>query len=717
MSRHSRLQSSCEKSFQFTVDCLPPSLQSALIMNTQTHDALPSVLPAAKKLRQEDPQRIETGSGASDALDTRSEDSVHDIKIMNNKQNHLARIPLELFAEILSFVPSPRDVLSVARCDKHLCATLVRRSSDFIWRQARRNCRAGAIPDPTPNWTEAAYAAWLFDAGPCEMCWKTSKPVHVSYALRVRLCGDSACHLKYGRLLITAPPTVAGDAVTGWLVSVESGRFLNAVKPELELPTTVEYPKMDKYYRRKDLIGAMDAFSQASSGDQSALTEFLVAQEDKARRMPIIMKNAVALQRWRLDYIAKTKEIRKSNDLLGRCFAGNGGWDWAIMNATQTFSVFLRAHNNSLQRITNGDFEIIRDQVDLEITNLTRRRRRKQEEKSYAQNRARVALHYQRMKSAGVQQPMPSLLEFHRLPVIKALESSAPQEPTVDEQLKDEAFLKDTLEKDLQKWRERARARLAAVLGFPDWNTTSNIKLHPVDRLTARFVCKLCRKVAKKYEELGNLDFAGACAHMCPHLDKRQRAKYVWKPEQFAPDEKAIRAIKQLLQQQHLDSEDPDSALMIRGIEPKILCLSCDAAIVMDFDRLCMHSKRHEDMQLKVLRPSDVATVLKLPVEKGLHAQVTGQSYQTKRLRALKEYGCRHCLQKSKTPPEGKEGSSDVPSPSDPAPNPESPPESMPVRPHGKLWDFNGLQSHAKEKHGIEMLGDEDFYRYTLPTT
>ncbi|KZT25744.1 hypothetical protein NEOLEDRAFT_337248 [Neolentinus lepideus HHB14362 ss-1] len=662
---------------------------------------------APKKARQAGAQLPDSGV----------DEASRDIRNINNKQNHLARIPLELLAEILSFTPSPRDVLAVARCDKYLHATLVRRSSDFIWRQARRNCRAGAIPDPTPNWTEAAYTAWLFDAGPCEVCRKMTKTVHVSYALRVHLCGNVACHTKFGGSLIPAPTTVAGDAVAGWLLSAESAKFLNAVKPNLQLPTTLEYPTMDRYYRRNDLVKALDDFTKASSGEQTALTQFLVAKESQAKKMPIIMQNAVALQKWRLSYTAKVQEIRIANDITGRSLAVREGWEWADMKATQTFSTFLRAHNNSLQQFIIRDFDFIRDRVDVEIGNLVKRRRRQQEEKSYAQNRAHVALHYQRMLSSGAHQPMPSLTEFHRLSVIKALESSASHASTLDEQLKSTALLKDMLEKDLDKWREKARTRLAAVLGFADWKTVSTRKLHPVDRLTARFVCTLCQKVAKKHQEFGDLDFAGACAHKCPHLDKKQRAKYVWKAEQFAPDEKAIKAIMQLFELSGTVPEDPESDDAVRFIGHRILCLSCDAAIVMDFDRLCMHSKRHEDMQLKLLGSSEVEMTLRFPIEKGLHANVMGPSYQAKRLRALKEYGCRHCIQRREARPEEMEGN-DVPPPSDPAPNPESVLKSKPAASaHGTLWDFNGLRSHAKAKHGIQTLGDEDFYRYTSPTT
>jgi hypothetical protein len=79
----------------------------------------------------------------------------------------LDRVPLEILAEILSYLNSPQDVLSVARCNKHLRATLLNPSNEVIWRRARRHCIVPGIPDPLPGWSEPVYAAFIFDAGNC----------------------------------------------------------------------------------------------------------------------------------------------------------------------------------------------------------------------------------------------------------------------------------------------------------------------------------------------------------------------------------------------------------------------------------------------------------------------------------------------------------------------------------------------------------------------
>ena len=82
---------------------------------------------------------------------------------------HLLRMPFEIVADILQCTSSPKDVLAVARCSKFLCKTLLQTSSDYIWRNRRKYCKPLPIPNPTPNFTEASYAAFLFDGGVCEV--------------------------------------------------------------------------------------------------------------------------------------------------------------------------------------------------------------------------------------------------------------------------------------------------------------------------------------------------------------------------------------------------------------------------------------------------------------------------------------------------------------------------------------------------------------------
>lgn len=84
-----------------------------------------------------------------------------------SRLSRLERIPLEILAEVLFHVNSPKDVLSVTRCSKHLCATLLNPSNVMIWRRARGHCVVPDLPPPLPGWSESAYAAFIFDSGKC----------------------------------------------------------------------------------------------------------------------------------------------------------------------------------------------------------------------------------------------------------------------------------------------------------------------------------------------------------------------------------------------------------------------------------------------------------------------------------------------------------------------------------------------------------------------
>jgi len=126
-------------------------------------------------------------------------------------------LPLELLSEILILTGSPQHVLAVARACKALCQTLLSPNAQFIWREARKGpgCTFGTkthvpqptpiaivnpvnvgpglqiallslgleladnevsrnvtrLPDPPPQFfsSEAAYAAFIFDSGTCDV--------------------------------------------------------------------------------------------------------------------------------------------------------------------------------------------------------------------------------------------------------------------------------------------------------------------------------------------------------------------------------------------------------------------------------------------------------------------------------------------------------------------------------------------------------------------
>jgi hypothetical protein len=92
------------------------------------------------------------------------------------KPSPIVVLPVELLSEILIYTRSPQHVLAVARTCKALCQTLLSTHNQFIWRMARRagafDLEAGPVylPDPPHDFFgEAAYAAFVFDAGACDV--------------------------------------------------------------------------------------------------------------------------------------------------------------------------------------------------------------------------------------------------------------------------------------------------------------------------------------------------------------------------------------------------------------------------------------------------------------------------------------------------------------------------------------------------------------------
>ena len=143
------------------------------------------------------------------------------------------------------------------------------------------------------------------------------------------------------------------------------------------------------------------------------------------------------------------------------------------------------------------DFDVIKGRVKEEIAENKEREARREREHDLKDRLEEVKTTWRDLKDSGsTEEPpppaMPHVQEFRQLPVVKIY-----QKPGVSgsKSLTD-PFVKSVLAENLDQWRMAARAGLAAVLGFPGWKTMSKKKLHPVDRLTARFRCQRCDRVA-----------------------------------------------------------------------------------------------------------------------------------------------------------------------------------------------------------------------------
>lgn len=168
----------------------------------------------------------------------------------------------------------------------------------------------------------------------------------------------------------------------------------------------------------------------------------------------------------------------------------------------------------------------------------------REEEMRRQKLRTDIALVLQRMVSRG-DQVMPCLSEFRALPIVRTLQGIA-GDLSVEEQI-GTTLAQQMLKDQLETWRENARVGLEKKLRGteeePEKKTKQKKKgketegkIRLVERVDARFSCGKCKRVSKKYDEDGCMDFAGVCAHVCPEPDKQKRKKITWSVEQFFPE-------------------------------------------------------------------------------------------------------------------------------------------------------------------------------------
>jgi hypothetical protein len=183
--------------------------------------------------------------------------------------------------------------------------------------------------------------------------------------------------------------------------------------------------------------------------------------------------------------------------------------------------------------------------------------KKERKQKAHAQQirRADIGRHYNRLVEGKKNPVVPILSEFRGLPIINALQdredlspflsdtahspSEKPEKTTriLESELKHSELIGGMINSDLKKWTDAALGAFDAILGEPNWKRASTRVLHPAERVTARFICLLCRR-SSKYATVQSLDFREACAHQCPGQSKKAAAKWKWRAEQFAPDQK-----------------------------------------------------------------------------------------------------------------------------------------------------------------------------------
>ncbi|KAG2118220.1 uncharacterized protein F5147DRAFT_260925 [Suillus discolor] len=623
-------------------------------------------------------------------------------------------LPLELLAEILIQTNSPRDVLSVARTSKLLCSTLVcNPAADFIWRTVRKNCLPHPLPDPTPNFSEAAYAAFVYDGGPCDGCKEDTKEFYASFATRFRLCRNSRCRTGVRKHFMDVTTIFKGRAREEiWVPYVESTHCFD---PNLD-STWPENPtilmKKSDWERFRAEYAAFSALSPLpSEGLRKACT-------DQIAKFPKVMELAVALQKWKSTYVTMHSTIKTKNEQWARALAAQEGWNDHDLLNSQSYGSLHRHKNHVLEEVTLRDFLPMKPLIEAQLLKIQTHRQNQENEASYRQRRNDVEQYYNRLRSAGT--VVPSLYEFRKLSVMTTMQGSVtgsrPNSNGLAKDMKNSALVAELVAADLKTWMASAREKLSELLGFPKWRSASKTKLHPLDRITARFMCQGCGKVAKRYEKERCLDFAGVCAHECPSNNKKDRKQVDWSVDRFVKDDKASNAVARLLTLVGITDEDTSACNTVKVLGARIRCLSCEHAfIIMDFPTLIGHSHRHDNMQMAILPEGEGP---EYPFEAGLSARLMNMGSKPQKLRSEPNYRCRHCIPASKSADAGIDGEGQVSTEESIAKESHTEDSQTGNRQRNRKsklrsMNFNALRSHLKEVHKIEMVSDEDFFVQT----
>ncbi|EJD03888.1 uncharacterized protein FOMMEDRAFT_167196 [Fomitiporia mediterranea MF3/22] len=618
-------------------------------------------------------------------------------------------LPWELIAEILSTTTS-NEVLAMARCSQHFCHSLVTvPRSKAIWIKARNNC---SLPDPTPNFTEPSYAAFVFGGGLCSQCGKFSANFYSSFSLRLRFCNDYCAENWRKTSSIIPDMNEDTEAIAQWLLCSEKGRlsdrdatFFESIVGFIRRPfyQTLEFDKaLEEYKEFVNLSGSMP---------QDRRQLYISLHEKRTKQKKATMNLCSLLVAWRRDRIQKAQALLHKNRKTLEKLAIQEGWNIDDLVNTPTYQNTLRHYDRALRRFREEDFNLIRTDVEAEVTKIVEKRSRSEEEQAYARRRELVALDYHRRKSANSASSnaaaLPTQNVFRELAVIKAIQNKQGSKPEdVIKKFGDDA-VKQLIEEALSSWRDQTTKIFVNILGMKGYNAISTKKLHPVDRLTARFLCTKCLGHTSDRRKVPLLDFKMACSHQCSHLTKQQKGKAKWSPEQFELDHQASKVTRKLLTLLSVSEDDRSSLTAVAKIGDRILCKTCDGQITMNFCVLQRHSHRHDNMEIEILSPTQANERAFLPIQWDLCSSLTSRAKSAFRKAGLRKYGCRHCLL-YEAPAQSEPTTGQNEANSDTEIHSRLPNTRSKQR---KLMTFNGMQCHLLQAHRVSVVDDEDVYR------
>ncbi|KAL0572100.1 hypothetical protein V5O48_009853, partial [Marasmius crinis-equi] len=309
------------------------------------------------------------------------------------------------------------------------------------------------------------------------------------------------------------------------------------------------------------------------------------------------MRLCVELYKWKFKFETAIKAIKTENEQIGRRIAKAHGLEYWDLVATPSYGEVHRAKNRSIEKIGDIDYNVREDIINTQLLKIKEQRARRTHEEKYRNARNSVQKHYNRLRAGRQEMPLPTLDIFRELPIVVQFQKNAQPNLNLESELQS-SIITSMLHTQLEEWRTKAKDHLGTLLGVPvGWKSASTNKLHPAQRVTARFRCGRCTRVEMRYLEDGCLDLAGVCAHVCESPNKKNHRPQ-WKVENFVTDEKIG------------------------------------------------HSHRHDDMQMKFLTKEEADDYLKTRSPVKLTQKLLGPDQRAPPVRRMVVYGCRHCVQR-----------------------------------------------------------------------
>ncbi|KAF4583365.1 hypothetical protein EYR38_002115 [Pleurotus pulmonarius] len=589
---------------------------------------------------------------------------------------YLHIIPVEVLAEILTLCSSPKDLLAIARCSKYLCSTLIDVRNSFIWRSVRETMHPEPLPDPLSIFPEPAYAAFVFDGGRCSVCQKRVTRSYASFALRIRLCfSPQCCKAIVDQMHLMGSAAMDVHLRRWYLVTENNVCFESSTQLDYSWPTGQKL-----FMREQDWDAAATQYSLTDLSPE-AKAAYIHERNTNRAWVQVHMENQVDLRTVGLELLGSQddEDVRYVDGL------------WHVLRSP-----------SSLQ-----DFNIISGTVSMEMIAKIDKNHSLKELKAQKERMRIIENHYNRLRSleGKAKKILPNLETFKTFPIISSLQTASSSVDTdMEAQLKSNGLVLKVLNDEIEQWVKDAKAQMCYLLGSPGWKTPDLKGLHLVQRADARFVCIRCEGLWKPnyIGKKRSLDFKDACGHRCPSLGS---GNVEWNVDWFKADDKAINVIKKVLLATSVDPSRPDSLQELKDMGAVFACFSCEAAIVMGFEGLAEHAHRHRDMDVAVLKQPEADLILTHPVVHGLTKKILAAS-----AKAMERFGCRHCLQtRTVKHLAGTVGTTALSGETE-ALAPSTKRRKGKKEKLASSYNFDGLRSHMKAKHGVLTLRDEDYF-------